>query len=262
MPASPPPSTSEDDEGLLAAARDEAERRAAESETRRKHDLDLRNALAQEDFSGVGWDRFANELARYGIAVLVVWMRTGRIFVECARRFGGKGKKFSLPPSPLNWTDEERADLATVVVTKAITTFKQKALRGGGWTYSGGASLTTYFVGTCTYEFPNFYTQWINQRAAAAERSLAERVVATTTPRLADPATKTLQEDQIRRAMALLPDERTRIVVQLKADGYTHAEIAEALGDCGFFDETDESVRGIWQRHKRRMHQKGGPDDV
>lgn len=141
VPVSPPPSPSEDDdEGLLGAARGEAERRAAESETRRKRDLDLRNALAQEDFSGVGWDRFANELARYGIAVLVVWMRTDRIFVECARRFGGKEKKFSLPPSPLNWTDEERADLAAVVITKAITTFKQKALRGGGWTYSGGAS--------------------------------------------------------------------------------------------------------------------------
>jgi hypothetical protein len=81
MPAPPPPSPSDDDPGLLAAARDEAERRAAESMTRRKRDLDLRNELALEDFSGVGWDRYANELARYGIAVMVVWMRTGRIFV-------------------------------------------------------------------------------------------------------------------------------------------------------------------------------------
>ena len=261
-----PPSTPEDDPGLLAAARDEAEQREAESVMRRKRDLDLRNELALEDFSGVGWDRFASELARYGIAVMVVWMRTGRIFVECARLFGGarggkRKKKFALPQSPLDWTDEERADLAAVVVTKALTTFRQKALRGGGWTYAGGANLSSYFIGTCKYEFPNAYTEWIRERAAATKQNHAERSTdATVGPR--DPATLTLQADQVRRALSLLYDDRTRIVVQLKASGYSHTEIAEALGENGFSGESDESVRGIWQRHRKRMHRGGGPDDV
>lgn len=208
MPAPPPPSPPEgDDPGLLAAARNEAERRAAESDTRRKRDLDLRDELAHEDFSGVGWDRYANELARYGIAVMVVWMRTGRIFVECARLFNAQGrKKFALPPSPDDWTDEDRADVAAVLVTKALTTFKQKALRAGGWTYTGGASLSTYFIGSCTYEFPNAYTQWIGQRAAATKHGRAERVVAETTPRPADPAAATLRADQVRRAIARIRD--------------------------------------------------------
>lgn len=253
-----------DDPGLLAAARDEAERRAAESASRRMRDLDLRDELALEDFSGVGWDRYANELARYGIAVMVVWIRTGRIFVECARVFGGLrgGKRFSLAPSPLDWTDEERADLATDVVTKALTKFKQKALREGGWTYSGGASLSTYFIGTCTYEFPNAYTQSISKRAANAERNRAEQAVTETAARPADPATVTLRADQVRRAISQVRDDRTRYVVQLKAAGYSHAEIAETLGENGFPGESDESVRGIWQRHKKRMHQRGGPDDA
>ena len=263
MPAPPPPSPSDGDPGLLAAARDEAERRAAESMSRRKRDLDLRNELALEDFSGVGWDRYANELARYGIAVMVVWMRTGRIFVECARVFGGRGrKKFALPPSPLDWTDQDRDDLAAVLVTKALTTFKQKALREGGWTYSGGASLSTYFIGTCTYEFPNAYTQWISQRTAAAAMGRAEQVVFDTSPPPPDPATQVIRGDQVGRAMAKVRDHRTRIVVQLKADGYSHAEIAEVLGENGFPGESDESVRGIWQRHRKRMHQGGGPNDV
>ncbi|GAA4422304.1 hypothetical protein GCM10023148_23640 [Actinokineospora soli] len=267
MSAEPPAPQAGDDPGLVAAARDEAERKAAESAIRRKRDLDLRNELALEDFSGVGWDRFANELARYGIAVMVVWMRTGRIFVECVRLFGGarggKAKKrFALPPSPLDWSDEERADLAAVLVTKALTTFKQEALREGGWTYSGGASLSTYFIGTCTYEFPNAYTQWITQRRAASARDHAEQVVAETAARPADPATLALQADQVRRAMSRLRDDRTRVVVQLKAEGYSHAEIAEVLGEHGFAGESDESVRGIWQRHRKRMHRGGGPDDV
>jgi hypothetical protein len=269
MSASPPssPPEEEDDGGLLAAARDEAERRAAESERRRKRDLDLRDELAREDFSGIGWDRFANDLARYGIAVMVVWMRTGRIFLECARAFGSqdktkKVKKFGLPPTPLDWTDEDRADLAALVVTKALTTFKDKALRGGGWRYSGGATLTTYFIGTCTREFPNLYTQLISQRAAAAARGRAEQVTSETATRPADPAAVTIQEDELRRAMARIRDDRTRVVVQLKAAGYTHAEIAEALGDLGFGGESNESVRGLWQRHRGRMHREGGHADV
>lgn len=266
MSAAEPPASQQppDDQGLLEAARDEAERRAAESEIRRKADLDLRNELALEDFSGVGWDRFANELARYGIAVMVVWMRTGRIFVECARIFRHiHGKKFALPQSPLDWTDEERSDLAATLVTKALTTFKQKALRDGGWTYAGGASLSTYFVGTCTYEFPNAYTQWITQRkAAAVDRARADRIGAETMTGPADPATVVIRADQARRALEQVDDERTRIVVQLKAAGYSHAEIAEALGEAGFPGVSDEGVRGIWQRHKRRMHRTGGEADV
>lgn len=267
MPAPPPAPQSGDDPGLVAAARDETERRAAESAVRRKRDLDLRNELAIEDFSGVGWDRFANELARYGIAVMVVWMRTGRIFVECARLFGGSrggrgNRRFALPPSPLNWTDEDRTDLAAILVTKALTTFKQKALREGGWTYSGGASLSTYFIGTCTYEFPNIYSQWISQRAAAAARNRAEQAVAETMARPMDPATATLRADQVRRAMSLVRDDRTRMVVQLTAAGYSHAEIAEILDQNGFPGQTEGSVRGVWQRHKKQMHQRGGPDDV
>ncbi|MFE5565939.1 RNA polymerase sigma factor [Amycolatopsis japonica] len=263
MPAPTPLSPHDDDPGLLAAARDEAERRASESEARRKRDLDLRAELAIEDFSGVGWDRYANELARYGIAVMVVWMRTGKIFVECARLFRAQGrKKFALPPSPENWTDEDRDDIAAVLVTKALTTFKQKALRAGGWTYAGGASLSTYFIGTCTYEFPNAYTQWMSQYAAASERRRREQVVADTVASPADPAAMTVRADQVRRALAQIRDDRTRIVVQLKAEGYSHAEIAESLGENGFPDESDNSVRGIWQRHKRRMHQEGGADDV
>ncbi|WP_328647390.1 hypothetical protein OHS58_05740 [Amycolatopsis sp. NBC_00348] len=80
---------------MRADARDEAERRAANSAERRRRDLDLRNELAKADFEGVGWDLFANELAKYGIAVMVVWMRTHRIFGECARIFGARRGKNS-----------------------------------------------------------------------------------------------------------------------------------------------------------------------
>jgi hypothetical protein len=122
--------------------------------------------------------------------------------------------------------------------------------------------LSTYFIGTCTYEFPNAYTQWISQRAAAAARNHAEQVVAETAGRPADPAVVVLLTDQVHRAVSRVRDDRTRVVVQLKAAGYSHAEIAEALGEHGFPGESDESVRGIWQRHRKRMHRGGGPDDV
>ncbi|MET8848457.1 hypothetical protein [Amycolatopsis sp. NPDC004625] len=246
---------------MRAEARDEAERREADSAERRRRDLDLRNELAQADFEGGGWDLFANELAKYGIAVMVVWMRTHRIFAECARVFGARrGKKFGLPAPPHDWSAEDHADLSALVVAKALATFKQRALLDEGWSASGGASLSTYFIGTCIYEFPNLYKQWHAQHTAALHGP-ARRVVGVISGSPADPAATVTQADQARRALAGLPDRKTRIVVKLVADGYTQDEIAEALSASGFPESSKDTVRGIWQRHLKRARKEEGRDD-
>ncbi|MFF1614159.1 hypothetical protein ACFVYA_40885 [Amycolatopsis sp. NPDC058278] len=244
------------------AACNDTERRAADSAERLRRDLDLFNELERADFTGVGWDLFANELAKYGIAVMVVWMRTHRIFTECARVFSGRlGKKFGLPEPPHDWTDEDRADLSALVVTKALTTFKRQALIGGGWSASRGAGLSTYFIGTCIYEFPNLYTQWLAQRAATLQQGKAEHATGTIGTPPVDPAAAVAQADHADRALARLPDRKTRIVVKLVADGYTQDEIAEALSASGFPSATKDAVRGVWQRHVKRARTDRGVDD-
>ena len=62
---------------------DEQARLAAESLERRQADLELRNELALAGFRGPGWDRYALELARYGYAVMMAWLKTGEVFNHC-----------------------------------------------------------------------------------------------------------------------------------------------------------------------------------
>ena len=65
---------------------DEQARLAAESLERRQADLELRNDLALADFRGPGWDRSAWELARYGYAVMMAWLKTGKISTSAKPR--------------------------------------------------------------------------------------------------------------------------------------------------------------------------------
>ena len=47
---------------------------------RRWADQEVLNALATHGFAGKLYDRFTDELARYGISVLRAWMHSGHIF--------------------------------------------------------------------------------------------------------------------------------------------------------------------------------------
>ncbi|WP_328647389.1 hypothetical protein OHS58_05735 [Amycolatopsis sp. NBC_00348] len=121
--------------------------------------------------------------------------------------------------------------------------------------------MSTYFIGTCIYEFPNLYTQWHSQRIAALKQGRAEQEVGPLGAPPTDPAATVVQADQARRALARLPDRRRRIIAKLVADGYTQDEIAEALRASGFPTETTNAVRGAWQRRLNRSRQERELDD-
>lgn len=113
---------------------------AAESLECRQADLELCNDLALAGFRGPGWDRYAWELARYGYAVMMAWLRSGEMFSQC------KAKGCNLGSPPLEWTIDDRAGLANETVALAVNSFKQ-ALIEGKWTHDRGATLKTYFIG-------------------------------------------------------------------------------------------------------------------
>lgn len=72
-------------DGMNRKQRHEAEH-IQESIDRRMADKQLLQVLAEDGFTGPRYDRFVEELVRYGISVLRAWMHSGYIFKLVAER--------------------------------------------------------------------------------------------------------------------------------------------------------------------------------
>lgn len=222
---------------------------------RRSADKQLIEHLATGGFAGPSYDRFASELAKYAVAVLCGWMHSGYVFRLMARR------GFPLGPSEreldeLHRDADVRQELAVIVVAVALRRFRERALAGGGWKPDRGASLTTYFVGTCLTVFPGEFRRyraesrrWRAQDAADARDSAWQFDAAT------DPADVVLGEMRVRDDLARM-DGRTRGIVALRMDGYRQEEIAEMLGE-----HSVRAVEGVlyrWRARESRLTDRGG----
>lgn len=223
---------------------DEQVRRAAESLERRLHDLALVQELQAENFAGAGWVRFADELARYGHAVLVAWMRNRTIAAACAR----KGRPIGT--LPMSWTELDIGDLATDAVIDGIALFREKALVKGGWAFEGGAGLKTFFVGAAILSFPGVYRKWCRRQNEEAQL----RWFGTALDMEGffdgedDPGEVLVLQQMIKEGLAALPGKRTGEVVGLQALGYSYDEIADLLGTSA------GAVAQVLVRHRDRTN--------
>jgi hypothetical protein len=202
--------------------------------------------LAAQNFAGWEYDRFIDSLARHGLAVIKPWIRTGYIFERCAAR-----RVRGLPsPMPLSWSAEDIEELALDTVARGIAIFDRDALRKGQWRPDGGASLSTYFIGTCLFAFAEVYrrryTDWQRQvRAEAAAHH--ELVFLEDSPDVAD---LVVDYDTVTNFLvATTPDRRMRLVAYLHYEGHTHAEIAAALAD----GTTARAVEGMLYRYRKQL---------
>jgi hypothetical protein len=181
-------------------------------------DREIVAVLAACGFEGPQYDRFADELARYGVAVLCGWMRSGYVFVLSA----GRGVPVGPSPDELDELHREpdlRQEIASMVVAVALRRFRQRALAGGGWQAEGGASLTTYFMGACLAVFPNEFRRYRAQRQRWRKQDAADPA-ATAAPRNAEPSEADVIAGTIRvRADLARVDARTRAIVALRMDG-------------------------------------------
>ncbi|SKR61429.1 Putative transcriptional rgulator [Mycobacteroides abscessus subsp. abscessus] len=156
-----------DDPDLAAELADELEQ--LERLRRLQADEELVLALQLEQFTGRLWARFSRELTRYGLGVLRAWIRHGTIYVKAKKLTGyGLGRIEGWPD------DQTIDDIATDTVVAALNYFRDKVLKTHRWQSSGGASLGTFFIGQCLYQFANIYR--------SALRAELERIEQATTP--------------------------------------------------------------------------------
>lgn len=219
-------------------------------------DRDLITRLEYSNYADAEWEQVAGEFARYGISVIKSWIGKGTIHRKLRdKRLG------AVPEAPLDWfTDEVVWDLTTDTVMTALHWFKDNVLIPHRWDPDrpgGAASLKTFFVGQCLFQFRSVYRRW--HRAETARR---RHVIA------ADPADPELlgragrdradraiiAHEEASEALAQINGEHAQRAFVMDAAGMTHAEIAEALGLANA-----EAVDNVlaWQRRRLRQRAEG-----
>jgi DNA-directed RNA polymerase specialized sigma24 family protein len=225
--------------------------------TRLVADRALVARIRQTNGAGQAWEELATVLDTYARPILRAWIFSTRIFAECWRK--GVHVDASLlrrvRPYDRPWCDHEADDLASETILRAFQGFRRQLL-AGRWDPSMGASLTTFFIGQCLFHFPNVYQRWLR------ENQLVLVDVDDTTLALlagpaadADPAEIVSQRDAAVRALAQLPDARTRQVLQLSAIGHGPTEIAHILGI------TPKAIAGVLYRYRRQLRSAVGQGD-
>lgn len=224
-------------------------RRLRESIDRRMADQALLQILASGGFEGRRYDEFVTELVRYAVSVLRGWMYSGSIFKLLAKRgFGLHPDDVEL--EALHRDDDLRQELAMMTVALALPRFRQQALVEGGWTFEGGASVTTYFMGACAYDFPNEFRRWRagngrQDRAIAKQRNHS---VETAHPSV---ESTVLGAERVIDHLAAIKGDKTKLAVILTMEGYSQEEIAELLDEV-----SARAIEGLMYRWRQKAKQK------
>ena len=213
----------------LSRGERERARRAAENLARRGEDQEKLNDLALRGFTGPEYEIFVGELAAYAYPVLLAWLRRAVIFKYCADR-GRPVKPTDADRDVLASSFNERLQLSLETVAEALTFFRRYVLYGRRWSYDGGASVTTYFIGSCLFAFPNVFRRWQGEQrrwrqATAVEmlncpegrgRTLADQPGT-------DPADRVVGRASVVDALNAMPPA-TRAAAALVIDGQSFAK--------------------------------------
>lgn len=220
---------------------------------RREQDQVWLDAVRADGFTGPLFEIYWDELARYGIAVMMSWTHSGKIFKECRKR----GRPIRYPAGGVTWGDDERRSIINETVAKALTYLLDAVLRCGKWTAEGGASLRTFLVGACLLQFPNVFNGWAqrDERETRHRADLAVEDAEVSTSQnvcWGDPVGSTVAEtDEQQRILAAIPDPLTRQLVELVVFGGIPQNVAaEKLGI------TAGAAWGRLDRYRRRAGQE------
>lgn len=222
--------------------------RSSEELDRLLGDSNLLLRLQLSGYSPKEWEPVATEFARYGLAVLSAWIGNGRIFQEVK-----KVTKIALVPHEGGFNHQDREDLATDTVVAALPAFLE-VLKAKRWDPTKGASLKTYFVGQCKWQFPNVYKRWqrMNDRPSPPVVGVDLSDVHESRLRPAAAAdTSLLAAEKRAEALAVLTTDKARRAFTLLDMGYNHEEIADEIGVAD--EKAVENLLGYQRRHAQEQ---------
>lgn len=213
----------------------EALDRVAQGETFADADRQLISHVIREDRA---WDVLADQLARYGLAVLNAWMTTGHVFVVAS----AAGMAIAPTVEDLSLLADDpivRDEIADEAVTRALQTLrKQLNETGAGNNWAGHVSLPTQFTTLCVRAFVDEFRQykrrnasWHDKRQVRWSPEEFQHHEAITNTNADDVLVERIEaNDDVTTALAHL-SERDRQIVWALSLGYKPKEIAELLGE-------------------------------
>lgn len=192
-------------------------------------DQDLLLNLQLNQYSEKSWAPVAEELARYGLAVIGSWLRRRTIFVKVKKR-----TTYGLPTPPETWLDDAHVvrHLTDETVVLALNYFKDKVLKENKWDVLKGASIKTFFIGQCLFQFANVYSAWFReeQERRDSEYFADDDELGYLRGSVRGTEDSVLARSDLDEALRKISSESARAAFILKAQGYRYQEIASKLG--------------------------------
>jgi len=215
-------------------------------------DSDMLYRLQLSGYARAEWDKVAAEFARYGMGVLSGWLRNGRIYPEVMKK---TGRQVPRPEDRLD--DEAVSDLASETIIRALDAFLVQVLQANKWDPARGASLKTFFIGQCMFQFSNVMRDW---RKADRRRRFVQLVPDAAQLGHQGGQAEGAEAEVVRHITATealdgLTTAKARRALALAAVGYTYAEIAAEIGVAD--DKSVENLVGYQARLARGRSQRG-----
>lgn len=212
---------------------------------RRDADAELYRRFSAGELTAAEHDHFFTELAKSAYGPLMGMLATGRVFDLCARQNRPVG------PPPYDWSPDDRTELVLETVAKALQRFAIQPSSGRGWTPRGGASIRTYFMGTCIQTFPGVYRRWQREHRSWRRAEVSDDVAESVTSPGNDPQDIVVTRMTLDAELKGL-DPLTAKVLTMSSLGYSHSDIARTL------NTEPRAVEGVLYRHRHRLRRTHG----
>jgi DNA-directed RNA polymerase specialized sigma24 family protein len=212
-------------------------------------DADLLYRLQVSGYAEEEWQRPSEEFARYGFDVMVGWIFNGRIWEEVHKKTGRHQKR---PDEPFD--EDTVTSLAADTVVAALKAFLEKVLKANKWDPRRGASLKTYFVGQCCFQFPNVlrgHYRHLKRNREDAYADPTQHLVGAHQ----GPDSAVIENESARELLSAISSDAAREAFALQVIGYTEDEIAERLGVADA--KAIENMLGYQRRKARQQRLEG-----
>ncbi|MFI1200883.1 hypothetical protein K2224_38130 (plasmid) [Streptomyces sp. BHT-5-2] len=211
--------------------------------------------LAYHGFAGPTYRIFEDDLCRSSLPMLRGMLRSGKLPRLSQRKHQQRGIPLYVHDEDLRLlhnSAEARDEIAVEILLRALKSFRDNALVGGGWSprhagRHGPCTLTTYFIGQCVWEFRRVYLRWRRARRRLAEQEVAVRGSDALLQLLQTPSR--LPGPEARSAGGALSEligkrsPESQAVVLLAHEGYDDSQIAERL----------KTTAGAVRQHRYRL---------
>lgn len=193
-------------------------------------DADLLYQLQLSGFAPEHWRRPSEEFGRYGYDVIAGWIFKGRIWGEVEAKV-----PYNLKLRRPEWDLDEHTvyTLAGDTVIAALNAFLEQVLKKKVWDPEDGASLKTFFIGQCCFQFPNVWRSYLRQQRRNREDPVADPSKKQKTSALPGPEEALVQDERISKILEVVSSQSARHAFSLQADGYTEEEIARTRRQVG-----------------------------